>query len=279
MLDHLNFYVTTPVKAQNAGLLISRGDTPHPTRRLDSHELLLVTQGSLEIWEDNQNFVIEAGQTLHLWPGREHGSNHLMPEDLRFYWIHFETSPIPPPPFPQDILAPEVSLPQVALLPRPEALERLFRIFLAEQENGTLHPLKANLLTMMMLSEVVQQSQERHQDESQNVVASWAQTYIRMNFDRAISAGNIAAALGYNVDYLGRIYRQTYHCTLTQAIHRHRIEVARKYLLDSNMTIEQIALSCGFTNSDYFRRIFKRHMKITPTDYRKENARVYVNTH
>lgn len=254
----------------------------HPTRIIDSHELIFVVQGELNMWEAHRVFTVRPGQTLHLWPGRRHGSTCPMPPDLKFYWIHFEVED-------QDqndtdiaetqSYTPPLAIPQHAEMPRPESLERFFRIFLSAQETGTLRPLSANLLTMLMLQEVAQQSHERYDPPSANVVATWAHTYIRMNFDRAITASKVAKALGYNVDYLGRIYRQTYDCTLTQAIQRHRIHKACEYLLYSNLTITQIASRCGFSDSDYFRRIFKRFMKISPGDYRDENSRLHITTH
>ena len=248
---------------------------------IESHELIFVIHGELDMWEDEQVFHLEAGQTLHLWPGRRHGSTIPMPPDLKFYWIHFEVREFDNVEFnsPGEILGTTANIPQVVSLPRPEALERLFRIFLAEQEIGTLYALSANLLTTLMLVEVGHQTQEIDETEGLNVVATWTHTYIRMNFNRQITAGKVATALGYNVDYLGRIYRQTYGCTLTDAIHRRRVNKACEELLNSNLTISQIASNCGFSDPDYFRRIFKRYMQTTPGDYRDENARLHVMTH
>jgi AraC-like DNA-binding protein len=233
------------------------------------------------MWEEDQIFPLSAGQILHLWPGREHGSTKPMPPELKFYWIHFEveeTSPV------TGLTGREmrhdlIKIPQTTHLPRPESLERLFRIFINEQETGTLCPLSANLLTMLMLIEVAQHSPERASIEDSNVVALWAHSYIRMNFDRPITPSTVAEHLGYNPDYLGRIYRQTYNCTLTEAIHSRRIRKACDYLLNSNLTIGQIASSCGFSDADYFRRIFKRTMKLTPSNYRDENSPMHIVTH
>jgi len=280
-VDDLQIRMTCPVKAQNAGLLISRGNAMHPTRTIESHELIFVIQGELDMWEANQVFHLSAGQTLHLWPGREHGSTKPMPPDLKFYWIHFEIEDVNGRSYTNnpETLNPAIVLPQTVQLSHPEALERLFRIFLNDQETGTLHPLSANLLTMLLLVEVVQQSQNSVDTNDLKIVATWAHTYIRMNFDRPITASKVANALGYNVDYLGRVYRQTYDCTLTEAIHHRRIRKACEYLLNSKLTISQIAPKCGFSDPDYFRRVFKRYMRIAPSDYRNENSRLHVVTH
>jgi AraC-like DNA-binding protein len=107
----------------------------------------------------------------------------------------------------------------------------------------------------------------------------WAYSYIRMNFDRPITASKVAEHIGYNVDYLGRVYREAYDCTLTEAIHHRRIQKACDYLLNSNLNVSEIAVNCGFNDPDYFRRIFKRYMKITPSEYRDENSALHVTTH
>jgi AraC-like DNA-binding protein len=278
MLTELEIHMPCPVKAQNAGLFISRGDAMHPTRVIESHEMIFVIQGSLDMWEEDKVFHLTEGNVLHLFPHRKHGSTKIMPPDLKFYWIHFtiddsiQTGE-------GDTINPVTNLPQTATLSRPEALERLFRIFINEQETGTLRPISANLLTMLMILEVSQQANRKSDISDLNAVATWANSYIRMNFDRPITASKVASAVGYNVDYLGRIYRQAYGVTLTEAIHRRRVQKASEYLLNSNLNISQIAAICGFSDLDYFRRIFKRYMKIAPSDYRDENSRLHVITH
>jgi AraC-like DNA-binding protein len=128
-----------------------------------------------------------------------------------------------------------------------------------------------------MLIEVARSGLLENTEEA-NVVATQAQTYIRLNYDRPLSAGKVAEAIGYNPDYLGRIYHKVYGCTLTEAIHRRRIHVACDHLMESDHTIEQIALTCGYADPDYFRRIFRRVMGTSPGNYRSTFARVHVNT-
>lgn len=280
--DILHLRTFCPLKAQNAGLFISRGAAMHPTRIIDSHELIFVKQGELDMWEGEQVFHLEAGQTLHLWPGRQHGSTKPMPLGLKFYWIHFEVEDGTRKTrrFASDEFAPTVKVPQVSQITQPERLEWLFRTFLDDQEAGVLQPYSANLLTMLMLTEVAHSHEGRTpRSDDVNVVATWAHTYICINYDRAITTSKVATALGYNADYLGRVYRQVYGCTLTEAIHRQRVHMACQYLLDSKLTIEQIGQKCGFSDPDYFRRVFRRYMQISPGNYRDEYSRVHVNTH
>lgn len=50
-----------------------------------------------------------------------------------------------------------------------------------------------------------------------------------------------------------------------------QFEHAEKLLLSSNLNIEEIALSCGFSSSNYFIRQFKSTYGVTPGEYRKNN--------
>jgi YesN/AraC family two-component response regulator len=251
----------------------------HPTRVIKSHELIFVKQGELDMFEEGEHFHLEAGDTLHLWPQRRHGSTRPMLLGLKFYWIHFvleeqdeaRTA---------DEFAPMLKVPQTVSIAQPERLERLFRTFLEDQETGALTSDSANLLTMLMLVEIAQSLKEKAASPNDlNVLATWAHTYIRINYGSSLTTSSIAEALGYNADYLGRIYRQIYGFTLTEAIHRRRISVACDYLMDSNLTVEQIAQKCGFTDPDYFRRVFKRYQRISPGAYREEFSHFHVNTH
>lgn len=275
--DKLTVHLSCPIRSQNAGLFMSRGKGKHPTRIINSHELILVKSGVLALWEEDQTFVLEAGQTLHLFPSRRHGGTGTFPKGLEFYWIHFEVQDRSSDN--SDVVTPYLDIPQVNRLRRPEKLEALFRYFLDSQETGDLLKEAANLLVYLMLVEVATSPSQNSSDSIKvNSLANSVHNYIWMNNDDALTAGQVAEEMRYNPDYLGRIYRKVYGCTITQAIHQSRIARACRLLMDSSMTIEEIARTCGFSDSDYFRRVFRRYKRITPIAFRKINSRIYVNT-
>ena len=73
----------------NGGRFISRGRGQHPTRRIDSDELIYVLRGELAIFEEKQSFRVAAGEWLFLRRGRRHGGLALYPRNLSFFWLHF----------------------------------------------------------------------------------------------------------------------------------------------------------------------------------------------
>jgi AraC family L-rhamnose operon regulatory protein RhaS len=69
--------------------------------------------------------------------------------------------------------------------------------------------------------------------------------------------------------------RFTYHCkrltnlTPMRYLTMKRLEMAKKILVEKEkLTVSQVAYSCGFSSSQYFSTVFKRHEKCSPKDYR-----------
>tara|TARA_R110001583_G_scaffold77118_2_gene210249 strand:+ start:1537 stop:2595 length:1059 start_codon:yes stop_codon:yes gene_type:complete len=72
--------------------------------------------------------------------------------------------------------------------------------------------------------------------------------------------------------------RFTYHCkqltnlTPMRYLSLKRIEMAKGILMENkNLSIAEVAYSCGFATSQYFSTIFKRHEKCTPLEFRQKN--------
>lgn len=73
--------------------------------------------------------------------------------------------------------------------------------------------------------------------------------------------------------------RFTHHCkqltnlTPMRYLTMRRLEMSKKILLENeNLTVSDVAYSCGFTTSQYFSTVFKKHEKCSPNKYRKLNT-------
>ena len=64
---------------------------------------------------------------------------------------------------------------------------------------------------------------------------------------------------------LGGYYRA---CRDLQDI-KTRIDKAKNLLENSNLSIKEICVSCGYTDPNYFSRSFKKNVGVTPTEYKE----------
>ena len=258
----------------NAGLFVSPGHGIHPERVIDSYELILVRTGTLILGEETTIFTLEQGDTLILWPGRVHRGVAPYAISTSFYWIHFYTNTSTPLP-PDD----RASIPQHCRLPEPLRLTELFLRFLDDQERHRLDNEYASTLVKLMLLEIGLQIRPQFTEERQaQHLANQAQTLITRNFREPLSTSLIARKLNRNPDYLGRVYRQTYGCNPTEGIHRARMKNAKNLLLLTSMNVDEIACACGYEDTDYFRKIFRRFFDMQPRRFRTLHVKQHLNS-
>ncbi len=258
----------------NAGLFVSPGHGIHAERVIDSYELILVRTGTLILGEETTVFTLEQGDTLVLWPGRIHRGVAPYAANTSFYWIHFYTTMNTPASSDDG-----ASIPQHCRLPEPLRLTELFLRFLDDQEHHRLDKVYASTLAKLMLLEIALQIRPQFIEQKQaQHLANQAQTLITRNFREPLSTSLIARKLNRNPDYLGRVYRQTYGCNPTEGIHRARMKHAKNLLLLTSMNVDEIACACGYEDTDYFRRVFRRFYDMQPRRFRTLHVKQHTNS-
>lgn len=93
-------------------------------------------------------------------------------------------------------------------------------------------------------------------------------TYITEHFCEQLSLESLSKQLGICRFYLSRIFTQVLHVGFYEYINTLRINYAKELLENTNLTILNIAMQCGFQSQQTFNRIFKSLCGITPTVYR-----------
>ncbi len=80
------------------------------------------------------------------------------------------------------------------------------------------------------------------------------------------------AKSGFNDDYFRRCFKSELKKTPLQYMTDMRIERAKVMLLENSfISVENVALNCGFNDALYFSTCFKKHTGISPMQYRKMN--------
>ena len=96
---------------------------------------------------------------------------------------------------------------------------------------------------------------------------------LQENFSDHLTITEIATEVGIHPVHLTREFRKFHRCTIGDYIRKLRIEQSCKALANSDFSLAQIALSAGFSDHSHFSRIFKRIMRVTPTQYRAASSR------
>ena len=93
--------------------------------------------------------------------------------------------------------------------------------------------------------------------------------YISKNYKENITTASIADRCYLNKSYLCRFFKKNMGMSLTEYINKIRVEKAAVLLKNTDESITDIALNVGFSDLNYFSRIFKKVMNCTPKEYKK----------
>ena len=114
----------------------------------------------------------------------------------------------------------------------------------------------------------------RYMDESYlpictNESLKKAISYIRMNYQTDISITDVAGQTGIGERYLRKLFAQHLNLSPLDYLNQIRINKAIELLRNTEMSIKEICFICGFKSPQYFSRVFKQQMGITPREVTK----------
>lgn len=94
------------------------------------------------------------------------------------------------------------------------------------------------------------------------------QSWILENLAEDLSVEKLAERVAMSPRNFTRVFTRETGISPAKFVEEGRLYIARQRLEQSSQGIEQIATSSGFGNALNLRRVFERHLQLTPTEYR-----------
>ena len=256
-----------------AGRLISRGHGRHSSRVIDNWELILVLESKLEMFIGENEYAVRPGECLLLPPGIRHGGLSPYTPNLSFFWIHF---------IPRNRAALDMihAMPQYFAAAFPDRLSEYFQLYLSRQNDAPEDKTGLTLILSLILHEAGHKKKKDSLSSNKSLpdLVERAKNIMTLRFREPLSTSQIAAELQCNPDYLGRIFRESLHETVTDALNRIRLNDAAVLLRKTRLTVSEIAYETGFNDPGYFRRCFFRHFAVSPKAFRRLKCQGHINT-
>ena len=95
--------------------------------------------------------------------------------------------------------------------------------------------------------------------------------YIEQHYTESISLQELSSSISISVSECIRCFKDTLMMTPINYIRMFRLIKAQEQILHTNKTISEIAYDCGFQETSYFNKCFKKQYKQTPLQYRLHN--------
>lgn len=109
------------------------------------------------------------------------------------------------------------------------------------------------------------------QEKSPQALAQRIRELLRLGMEEGAALPALAGQLHFSVNYLIRVFKSAYGITPHQYLTQLRLEQAQRLMARADLSLEQIALACGFGDYAGFYRACRQARGITPREMR-ENA-------
>lgn len=96
-----------------------------------------------------------------------------------------------------------------------------------------------------------------------------AVSYIQMNLGKSLTLDQIAEASGVSRRSFYRQWNRTFHMSPAQYILKQIMERSKYLLMNTDMSVKDIAHSMGFSNDKYFMTAFRKYYGLSPVQYKR----------
>ena len=250
-------------RLQNRPLL----ETKRPFGRAD-YQLVYIAEGKAHFYFDGVERVISKGNMVLFRPNEPQRYEYYGEEQTEAYWVHFTGKDV------ESIL-------------NAHALTNELRVFFtgtsAEYQwlfNQMIRELQLcrvnyeNLLSVLLqhiflLINRYLREENKAETEILNEI-EYATHFFNENYNRPINVEEYAKSRHMSACWFIRRFKQIVKMTPAQYIISLRLTNAKTLLGAKNYNVTETAYAVGYDNPLYFCRLFKKHVGVTPSEYKKQ---------
>lgn len=258
----------------------------HPSYNMPFHwhkewEIIRILKGCLPLYVEGEEYLAKEGDILLLREGVLHGGT---PENCIYECFNFDLHGLFTNvlavrdflrPFYRNQLLPMISYPnyQTDIYP---IVQELLSSFNQKAPEGVLA-----LTTMGNISRLFASILEHHYyTETEDTLSETTRKitqlkpvleYIESHFSGPLSLTELSDVIGMNPKYFCRFFTSITQQTPMNYVNYYRIEQASNMLCNTDLTVTEIGLECGFNDTCHFVKTFKKYKGITPKQYQKRN--------
>lgn len=257
-------------------------DGQHPRYQMSFHwhnewELLRILDGTMQITLDHEQYSMKPGDIVLIRGGVLHGGEpkNCIYECLVFdlYGIFRSLEMVKPylRPFYRQTCLPQSFYPADNPCPATEIVNELMTAFAKKERCPELETVGglSRLFAWIQSSGSYESLPNQENASSHTNRIKPVLEYIENHYNAPLTLDNLADVAGMNPKYFCRIFRSLTHHSPVDYLNFYRIEQAA-YLLDStDLPVTEVGNRCGFEESSYFTKVFKKYKGTTPICYRR----------
>lgn len=239
-----------------------------------SYEIYFLVENEISYFVDGKIFTVTPGSVIVIPPNTIHASNSINEKTRKRYLINLPAEYIKVfldinPNLLSGINVQPIVFSGLKLI----ELTDLFEKILAEYQNPTqdevmIKSLLGEILTTLSRASKSQDADKTRENPTSQKMISIS-NYIKENLHSEISLKEVSKIFYLNPSYISRAFKQTLNISFSEYLNALRIREACMLLKQTDSSITAIAQETGFRSCSDFCRVFRRTVKLSPLQYRK----------
>ena len=247
----------TELKFTNMGYFVGGEGWIHPDVTIDTYEIVFVTGGEVYIREGETDYVLKKGDLFVLRPHIRH-AGYQKSDNTSFFWLHFRAEEYE-----------EIG----TYFYHPSAYHHYELLFRRLNHLATIRAdkriIECELALMLLENKVIHDGQSK--------LFSDVADYVKVHIAEAPTVVSVSDAFGYHPDYLSKLFVKNTGMSLKKYIDRERNGFVKSMLLNTNLTVKEIAYAAHFVDDGAFVKFFRYHSGETPTEFRSRYHATHTN--
>ncbi|MBO5312834.1 MAG: helix-turn-helix transcriptional regulator [Clostridia bacterium] len=223
----------------------------------NSFELFLVTDGEMRVTINGAEYILRGGEAVLIFPNQAHSFSSVRAKYT--YWL-----------FSQELV--KAFSTQVMykvpvsnrLVPSRTAVSMLQ----GTREWDSL--LKKKSALYAFLAEFDERAEYIEKDRLNLSFLDRALDFVESNYKGDCSLSSASNYLGYSYSYISKRFQKSFGISFNSFVNQYRISKACYLLKNTDMSILECSIECGYTSVYSFMRNFKSICKVTPSEYREK---------
>ena len=228
-----------------------------------SYEFVWVISGTLHATVADKDYLLNAGEALFILPYQMHA--YTSAPDAEFFVAVFAGGHISK--FVSATAGKEPTDARFSLSPALQTYLREQMVPLPHKPQKQVHlptpsafALKGALYAVCAAFDATAQWQKKENDHKALIFRIIS--YVEENYTEPITLHALADALSYEYHYLSRVLRENLHIRFRTLVNQYRCERAKELITETELSLSEIAMNCGFQSIRSFNRAF---LEITHT--------------
>ena len=236
--------------------------TNNPEGRKDFY-IMAIQRGELEIPLRDKKVIAGPGSIVIFPPNEGYSYSYFGGEPLEYFWVHFTGS------YAKRFLA-ECGFDELPFFASAKPNRRIFdkfgEIFDVFEAKGRL---QRQELASILEQIIILASSTLFVSESPRTFEKSVR-YIRSSYNKKISVPELAVMENLSNSRYVALFTEQMGISPSAYIIGLRMNAACDLLLNTDMNVKQIAFLIGYNDPHFFSKLFKKHMGVSPKNYKQK---------